>query len=384
MIRKKILIVAMLDSIHTARWLKQFKNDNFEFVLFPSTPHRRIHPEITKLVNESSNSAFIIVRTMKYFSLPLCILDLIFKNRIRGYILQKVVDNSSTPFSIVHAHEIQHAGYLTYEAISRSKQKPHLILSIWGSDVFWFKQFASHRRKISQILSMTDQLICECVRDIESVKQLGYRGKNPTIMSASGGFDFENLLQTTEKIRPSERNLILVKGYMGFVGRADLALRALGNIALEIQNQPIIVYSSDFRSRRIARHLKSKHGLNITCYKKRQLSHEKMLSLFSDARIHIGMSESDGLPGSLRESMVCGCFPIQTDTSCAEEWITDGKSGYIVSLNDEKALEFAILQALRNDDLVDSAAKLNLDAARQRLDGSLSAEAAGTIYKLDI
>ena len=380
MLRKKILIVAMLDSIHTARWLKQFKNDNFEFVLFPSTPHRRIHPEITKLITASSNSAFTIVRTMKYLSLPLCILDLIFNNRIRGYILRKVVDNSSTPFSSVHANEIQHAGYLAYEAISRSKQKPHFILSIWGSDVFWFKQFASHRRKISQVLSMTDQLICECVRDIESVKQLGYRGKNPAIMSASGGFDFENLLQTTEKIRPSERNLILVKGYMGFVGRADLALRALGNIALEIQNQPIIVYSSDFRSRKIARRLISRYGLNITCYKKRQLSHKEMLGLFLDARIHIGISKSDGLPGSLRESMVCGCVPIQTDTSCADEWITDGISGYIVPINDENKLRLSIQRALRDNELVDNAAVLNFTSAQQRLDGSLITKAASFIY----
>jgi glycosyltransferase involved in cell wall biosynthesis len=379
-VRKKILIVAMLDSIHTARWLKQFKNDNFDFVLFPSTPNRRIHPEIAKLINESSNSAFMIIRTMKYLSLPLCILDLIFKNRIRGYILQKVVDNSSTPFSMVHAHEIQHAGYLVFEALSRTKQKPLLILSIWGSDIFWFKQFPSHRKKITQVLSMTNQLICECTRDIESVKQLGYRGKNPVIMSASGGFDFQNPLHTAQKIRPSERNLILIKGYMGFVGRADLALRALSNIALEIRNQPIIVYSSDFRSRRIARHLMSKHGLNITCYKKRQLSHEKMLSLFSDARVHIGMSESDGLPGSLRESMFCGCFPIQTDTSCADEWITDGISGYIVPINDEKKLQLSIQHALRDNELVDNAAILNIASALQRLNGSSITKAARFIY----
>ena len=40
---KKILIVAMADSVHTARWLRQFDSDEIEFVLFPSTPHRRIH-----------------------------------------------------------------------------------------------------------------------------------------------------------------------------------------------------------------------------------------------------------------------------------------------------------------------------------------------------
>ena len=45
---KKILIVAMADSVHTARWLRQFDSDEIEFVLFPSTPHRRVHPAMVR------------------------------------------------------------------------------------------------------------------------------------------------------------------------------------------------------------------------------------------------------------------------------------------------------------------------------------------------
>jgi hypothetical protein len=40
----------MLDSIHTARWLKQFQNEDLDFMLFPSSPQRRFHPMLKALI----------------------------------------------------------------------------------------------------------------------------------------------------------------------------------------------------------------------------------------------------------------------------------------------------------------------------------------------
>jgi hypothetical protein len=44
--RKKILIIGMFDSIHLARWLKQFEYENVDFTLFPSKKFKRINPEL--------------------------------------------------------------------------------------------------------------------------------------------------------------------------------------------------------------------------------------------------------------------------------------------------------------------------------------------------
>jgi glycosyltransferase involved in cell wall biosynthesis len=68
--------------------------------------------------------------------------------------------------------------------------------------------------------------------------------------------------------------------------------------------------------------------------------------------------------------MVCGAFPIQTDTSCAGEWIVNEKSGFIVSPNDHNGLVESIRTALEDDDLVDSAAQINYEVAHKRLDKS--------------
>jgi len=50
MLRKKVLVACMLDSIHAARWLTQFTDQKIDFLLFPSSPHRRGHPELERLL----------------------------------------------------------------------------------------------------------------------------------------------------------------------------------------------------------------------------------------------------------------------------------------------------------------------------------------------
>ena len=89
-----------------------------------------------------------------------------------------------------------------------------------------------------------------------------------------------------------------------------------------------------------------------------------MLNLFRSSRIYIGISESDGLSVSMLEAMASGCFPIQTSTSCADEILENGLSGFIVDLNDAQKLDSSILLATRDNLLVDNAAILNLNTTK--------------------
>ena len=113
---KKILIVAMVDSVHTARWLRQFDDDEIEFVLFPSTPHRRIHSLISDHGLKTVKSKITISKWMKRGGLPLGVLDLLLDNRIRARLLAKLI----TAFDpdLIHVMETQHSGYLTDRALS--------------------------------------------------------------------------------------------------------------------------------------------------------------------------------------------------------------------------------------------------------------------------
>jgi glycosyltransferase involved in cell wall biosynthesis len=63
-----------------------------------------------------------------------------------------------------------------------------------------------------------------------------------------------------------------------------------------------------------------------------------------------------------------GAFPIQTDTACCDEWINDGKSGFIVKPDDIEMIADRIRLAVTDDALVDTASDINWQTVTQRLD----------------
>ena len=120
----------------------------------------------------------------------------------------------------------------------------------------------------------------------------------------------------------------------------------------------IIVYSANQKTIRSVRRIQKETNLNIRAIPKKRLSHSEMLNLFGTARAYVGVSLSDGISTSLLEAMAMGSFPIQTNTSCAEEWIEDGVTGKLIGPNQEEAKK-SLQLALRNDSLVDQASVVN-------------------------
>jgi hypothetical protein len=97
----------------------------------------------------------------------------------------------------------------------------------------------------------------------------------------------------------------------------------------------------------------------VTILKKRT-PRQEMLQNFSEARIYIGISLSDGISTSLLEAMATGCYPIQTNTSCADEWVA-AESGSITKI-DPIIVSKQLKDHLASDTLVDDAAKNNIRA----------------------
>jgi hypothetical protein len=72
---KLALVICLIDSIRFARWLEQFSEQEIDFLLFPSAPNRRIHPQLKALLERNSTANYEISLTGKWFGLPLRILD---------------------------------------------------------------------------------------------------------------------------------------------------------------------------------------------------------------------------------------------------------------------------------------------------------------------
>lgn len=375
--RKKVFIVCMVDSIHTARWLKQFKNSNIDFHIFPSTPNRKIHKDIVELANSKSEQTANYKIYFGSHLIPVLLwgADLLFKNRIRGFLVSRVLKKIKPDF--VHAMELNHAGYLLASAFDfNTHEEFKTIATVWGSDIYWFRQFPKHRKLLTGALTKIELLISECVRDKQMASELGFSGEfflSPSL------FGFEQFELENKQIEPSKRKIILVKGYESFVGRASLALKAIENLSSNLENYEIHIYSSNRKTVKIAKALRYSQQLNIFAYKKKSLSNAQLLNLYRKARIHLGISLSDGAPASLLESMATGAFPIQTNTACAEQWVVDKESALLVNpeLSD---IERALMLAITDDELVDNAARINERVAKTRLRSEDIYKKLATVY----
>lgn len=363
-----VLIVAMADSIHTARWIAQFSNQSISILLFPSTPHRRIHQGIKDLIGGEQRMQVILAPKMRFLALPLALSDAILKTKFRSTYLRFLIRKSCP--RIIHGLETQHGGYLIADSIIGLDQKPLIYLSIWGSDLIWFGKFEKHRRKIIEILSKVDYLGVECLRDVGMAKSLGFNGKLLPVIPASGGINIDSIDELGPFMQTSRRHRIMVKGYSGFVGRSITALNALEMLSNELKSYEIHIYSASYKTMWRAQRTIREKGLNITCHKKHSLSHTAVISLFGESRLSLSVSLSDGFSGSLRESMATGCFPIESKNSCGSEWTDSGKSALFINPLEVDEIVTAIRSVLTDDSLVDSAAVTN----RGIVEGRISSE----------
>jgi glycosyltransferase involved in cell wall biosynthesis len=354
----------MLDSIHTARWLENFKDQSIDFYLFPSTPNRRVHSQIKNLISNTQiqTSSFRLSPVAKWAAIPMWGADMVFGNRIRGYLVARTARKIKATH--IHAMELNHAGKISTRALKNLENlDPKVISTVWGSDIFWFGRFKKHQGYLTEILTGTDLLVSECNRDLELAKNLGFKGdfsKSETL------FGFADSQIEKVRVPASKRDLILIKGYESFVGRASIAIEAAQILSSALDKYEIHVYSTTWKTRRIIRKYNSSSDRKIIYYKKNTLTSSQMLELFERARIHIGISLSDGVPASMLESMVTGAFPIQTNTACCDGWIVNQKSGLIVSPDLDEVVA-ALAKAIHDDQLVDSAMVINHQTAIEKL-----------------
>ena len=378
----RILVVAMSDSIHTARWINQIAGQGWDIQLFPvyaATPSSELRN--VSVYGLALFRPLNLHASVRYIGLlPIGrsgdILErLVFRlfPHLWEYALGMLI--KITAPDIVHSLEFQHSAYLTLPVMQkerkRRKKTPKWIVTNWGSDVYLFGRLAEHRERVRQVLEQCDFYSCECERDVILAQELGLRGQVLPVFPNTGGFD----LQHTETLRQpgptSRRRTILLKGYQGWAGRALVGLRALARCAdlLKSGEYQVAIYSASPEVKIAAELFEQETGIITELISK--TTHDEMLRWYGRARLYIGLSISDAISTSLLEAMVMGTFPIQSCTACADEWIVDGKSGFIVLPEDPDVIAEAIRKALVDDNLVNRAAELNMQTARERLDYSV-------------
>ena len=186
------------------------------------------------------------------------------------------------------------------------------------------------------------------------------------VLPNTGGFSLPELIPLKNNATPASRRTILLKGYQNFAGRALVGLQALRLCADLLEGYTIAIFSANDDVRVAAELFQQDTKIPVEIIA--AVSHDTLLGIHAKSRIYIGLSISDAISTSLLEAMVMGAFPIQSCTACADEWIEEGVSGFIVPPEDPHVIAQAIRRAIEEDDLVNHAAEINAQTAVERLD----------------
>ncbi len=370
----RILVIGMADSVHLAKWLRQFSDTDYVFEIVSSSPHRRIHPILKSLLRDGSS--YRIHWISRIFSLPLWIGDRLFSDWLRGLLIAW----RSRRFKpdLVHVLEFQNGGYSYLRAaqLTRSLDVP-LLLTPYGSDMYWFQQFPKHLRKIEVLLRRASGISSECRRDELLAEKYGFRGKFAPRLPASGGME----------LNPSNslnylRTRISIKGYQNHWGQALLALKCVESLATDLKSFEITLFSCNRVTMRAAQHLQARTGLQVTAFPKGALNNDEVHQILSESIALIALSKSDGVPASMLEAMANGAVPIQSYTSAADEWLLDGQGGFLVAWDDEKLIKEKLLYIVKHPEFRESAARVNFERLKSSIDPGVTLDLAIKTYAM--
>ena len=105
-----------------------------------------------------------------------------------------------------------------------------------------------------------------------------------------------------------------------------------------------------------------------------------MADLLAQADIYVSTSLYDGTSVSLLEAMGSGAFPIVTDIPANREWITTGQNGFLVPVDEEKCLANRIIDAIRNQALLEKSRIKNLSIVEEKALWSVIIEKIKRMY----
>jgi len=366
----KIIIVGMTNSIHLARWVECFyKFKKFEIFVFPIAPVK-IHPKLFKISNLNSKHSniniFNIVPNINLNFFIQKILYAFFKNFF--YLLALNIWINRIKPKYLHSHELTLAGALCLKLkLYRKKFFPKWIVTNWGSDLFYFYKTKILKSYLKKIIHLSDYYSAECNRDYKLAKKIGFKGSYLPCIPNSGGINFSLAKRLRLIEKPSHRKIIVIKGYQDEIGQAKNAILAINKIAGKIKNFQVVIFSANLEIINLCKKIKLSQKVQLKIIDKNTiLSQQDMYNLFARSKIYIGISKSDGISTSMLEAIALGTFPIQSDTSCSNEWIKNNISGFLVPWNDINIISNKVLRVIHDNTLIEKSAKLNWGVVKKR------------------
>lgn len=379
-----LLVLCFPVSVHSARWVNLLRGSRYRVVVAPSvlqdycaefsfsrTVRGRadadaLQPgEIGVIARDAIDSLAEETRSGRTRYQPLVSAVQVGAEALPGPVSLLRLVRSLAP-DCVHTLELQHAGYTMLEVREQAGERfPPWLASSWGSDVYLYRKIDRHRARLARLAARLDGFHSDCSRDHDYLRELGFNGRYFPPLAASGGVDLADYPDPASLPPPSTRDLVLIKGYHGWSGRAMDILLAVHRIAPLLRRYRIRVTHTAPAVTKMVDILRRDDRLDIAVdpyFPKLQTAIERLCH----ARLVVGYGLSDGISTTLLEAMAVGTFCIQASTACGSEWARPGREMLEVPPHDVAALADAIALAASDDALVDGCVHRNRREIEQR------------------
>ena len=291
---------------------------------------------------------------------------------------------------LVHALRIPFEGMVAARASSGFP----LLVSVWGNDFTLHAQASPGMSLLTgRTLHRAAGLHADCRRDLGLASRWGFpEGRPSIVLPGSGGIRPSVFFPAGERdevisvrmgaffgsLPNGSRLVVNPRGFRAYV-RNDTFFRAVPRVLRRLPNVVFVCPSmaGESQAERWRRRVDPASSVRLLP----ALDPGEMASLFRRAQVSVSPSTHDGTPNTLLEAMACGCFPIAGDLESVREWLVRGETGLIVNPGDNEGLAWAIIRALEDDGLRQSAAQRNVQVTRQRADYATCMQQAEDFYR---
>lgn len=260
-----------------------------------------------------------------------------------------------------------------------------LVVTALGSDILIdAKQNLLLRMFTRYALKKADIVICNSETVRKGIIQLKIAAEK--IRLIYNGIDTEQFCSKAKDEKTSDRldnirtPLIISIRYLRPLYNVEMLIRAIPLILRQFPQVKFLI-GGDGDLRENLECLANTLGISNTVTFIGYIPHERIVEYLVLSDIYISTSCSDGTSFSLQEAMSCALAPIVTDLPANREWVTDGKNGFLIAINDIQALADRIVYLLRNDEVRREFGRLSRNIVKARAEFKKEMKRLEVIYE---